>query len=150
MYSERSASVILKTKKDGKLRIFIDYLDGLFASIGYEKVFTNLEAYSGYWQVQIRPGDKQKTRFVYHSGAYHHNPMPFGLVNYPAKFQRAYDIVHTKYKWNNPLIYLDNYILNSKSVFEHMNHVDEIVICLEATGVNLKPKKFQFFPSTVR
>ena len=164
-YSEWAAPVLFAPKKDGKLRFCIDYrklnqasvkdsyplprMDECIDSLGTAKIFTTLDAYSGYWQVPIRQEDRPKTAFVCHAGTYQYKRMPFGLTNAPATFQRALDMILTKYKWQTCLIYLDDVIIYSKNVEEHIQHVDEILHCLSKAGVTLKIKKCKFFTTTV-
>lgn len=74
---------------------------------------------------------------------------PFGLTNAPACFQRALDIILTKYKWKTCLVYLDDVIIFSKSVDDHIRHVDEILSTLADAGVTLKINKCHFFQRQV-
>ena len=163
--SEWGAPVLFVPKKDGRLRFCVDYrklndmtlkdsyplprMDDCIDSLGNAKFFTTLDAYSGYWQMNIRKRDRHKTAFVTHSGAYQCIRMPFGLTNAPASFQRALDMILTKFKWKTCLVYLDDIIIFSNTVEEHIQHVDEILDCLKRAGVTLKIKKCKFFTTTV-
>ena len=124
-------------------------MDECIDSLGEATIFTTLDAYSGYWQMPVRESDRHKTAFVCHAGTYQYTRMPFGLTNAPASFQRALDFILTKYKWKTCLVYLDDVIIYSKSVEDHIRHVDEILECLAAAGVTLKMKKCKFFTTTV-
>ena len=75
--------------------------------------------------------------------------MPFGLTNAPATFQRALDMVLSTFKWKTCLVYLDDFIIYSKSVEEHIDHVDEILTALDTAGITLKIKKCRFFSEEV-
>ncbi|CDF38334.1 unnamed protein product [Chondrus crispus] len=55
-------------------------------SLGDTKVFSALDAISGYWQMPIPECDRDKTAFSCHSGLYRFSRMPFGLTNAPATF----------------------------------------------------------------
>lgn len=63
-----------------------------------------------------------KTTLVCHT--YQYNLMPFGLSNLPTTLQRALDFILTKFKWLAGLIYLDDVIIYSKSVEEHIRHIN--------------------------
>ncbi len=163
--SEWAAPVLFDPKKDGKLRFCVDYrklntltvrdsyplprMDECIDSLGEATVFTTLDAYAGYWQLPIKKEDRHKTAFVCHTGTYQYNRMPFGLTNAPASFQRALDMILTKYKWKQCLIYLDDVIVFSNSIEDHIQHVDDILSCLAHAGVTLKIKKCSFFTTTV-
>lgn len=130
--SEWAAPVLFVPKKDGKLRFCIDYrklneatvkdsypiprMDDCLDSLGDATIFTGLDAYSGYWQMNVAKEDRPKTAFTCHAGTFQCVRMPFGLTNAPATFQRGLDMVLNKYKWKTCLVYLDDVIIYSKSV----------------------------------
>ena len=58
-------------------------------------------------------------------------------------------MILAKVKWNYALIYLDDVIVYSKAVEEHIQHVDEILTLLKNAGASLKLKKCHFFQSSV-
>jgi len=40
-------------------------------SLGDAKVFTSLDCKTGYWQVPLRPADREKTALKTHAGVFH-------------------------------------------------------------------------------
>lgn len=50
--------------------------------------FTTLDLKSGYWQVKLRPEDREKTVFSVGSSLWQFIVMPFDLCNTPAIFER--------------------------------------------------------------
>ena len=75
--------------------------------------------------------------------------MPFGLTNAPATFQRALDTILSPFKWKTCLVYIDDIVIYSKTVEDHLRHVDEIFTALGEAGVTLKISKCRFFSDTV-
>ena len=75
--------------------------------------------------------------------------MPFGLCNAPATFQRTVAILLSGYRWTTCLLYLDDVIIFSKSIEEHLKHVDEVLEILRQAGMSLKLKKCHFFTNSV-
>jgi len=124
-------------------------IDECIDSLGEAKVFSTLPCNAGYWQVLIADGDREKTAFVCHKGAYHYKRMPFGLTNAPATFQRALDIILSGVKWKSCLVYLDDVIVFCDTQEEHDQHLDDVLGLLRAAGVTLKLLKCRFFRTTV-
>ena len=151
---EWASPVVLVPKKDGYLRLCIDYrrlnaktvpevyplprMDECLDSLGDAAVFKTLECNSGYWQVPIAPKDRGKTTFTTHLGTFRHLRMPFGLRNGPATFQRALDIIFSGVRWQTCLIYLDEVMIFSKDITSYLGHVDEILTLLGQAGITLK------------
>eukprot|EP00171_Calliarthron_tuberculosum_P018627 IDg18627t1 len=79
------------------------------------EIFTSLDATWGYWQILVKEENKEKTAFCSYEGLHQFNRMPFGLLNAPASFQRALDIILARYKWKTCLVYLDDVIVFSKN-----------------------------------
>ena len=75
--------------------------------------------------------------------------MPFGLCNAPATFQRAMDVILSRYKWQNCLIYLDDIVIFSSSLDEHLKDVENILSTLRNAGLSLKLNKCEFFTRSV-
>ena len=124
-------------------------MDECIDSLGQAKIFTVLDANLGYWQLPIHPEDRHNTGFVTHYGTFQYRRMPFGLTTAPSSFQRGLDMILTNFKWRTCLIYLDDIIIFSNSVEEHIDHVDDVLTCLEKAGVSLNVRKCNFFTEKV-
>jgi len=149
--------VVIVPKKNGKARFCVDYRrlnhitkkdtyplprrEDCLESLGDAKVFTSLDCTAGYWQVPLRPADREKTAFKTHSEIYHWLSMSFGLTNAPATFQRALDIILSGLKWQLCLVYLDDVIIFSASAEQHVKDVDVVLTRLREAGVTLNPEK---------
>ena len=154
---EWASPLVLAPKSDGSFRFCVDYrklnevtikdtyplprMDDCIDSLGEATVFSSLDANWGYWQIAVADEDKDKTAFTSHVGTYRFLRMPFGLTNAPATFQRTLDILLSKYNWRTCLVYLDDVIIFSKNLEEHLVHVDEVLTTLRAAGISLKLAK---------
>ena len=66
---------------------------------------------SGYWQVEAREEDREKTALCTPYGLYEFNVMPFGLCNGPATFQRLMDLVLAGLQMSHCSVYIDDIIV---------------------------------------
>lgn len=73
-------------------------MDECIDEFGDAEYFRKLDAYSEYWQIEISLQYVPKTSFECNSGTLQCTRMPFGLMNVRNCFQRALDLILTKYK----------------------------------------------------
>ena len=92
----------------------------------------------------MHPESRQKTAFVTHNGLYEFNVMPFGLTNSGASFQRLMGHILRGLEYRFALIYIDDIIIFSKSIDEHLTHLEEVFRRLREANVKLNPKKCSF------
>ena len=159
--TEWASPIVFAPKKDGTLRFCVDYrrlnamtirdsypiprMDECIDSLGNAQVFSTLDANAGYWQVELDERDKDKTAFVTHHGLYRYTRMPFGLKNAPATFQRAMDVILASVKWQTAIVYLDDVIVFSTDIGQHVHQVDRVLRLMSEAGMTLKLKKCFFF-----
>ncbi|MGL5708693.1 MAG: reverse transcriptase domain-containing protein [Aeromonas sp.] len=152
-------------KKNGKLRLCVDYralnaitvkdaypmprIDEIIDSLADAKIFSTLDATTGYYQIPMKGSDMCKTAFAWKSGLYQYTRMPFGLCNAPASFQRAMDKIFQKEKDNFVIPYLDDIIIYSKSIKEHLKHLEIVFGKIKAAGLSLNKSKCQFIKKEV-
>ena len=70
---------------------------------------------SGYWAVPIDPESKKNTAFYCHRGLFHHNVMPFGLVNTPSIYMMLMNKVLQGLS-HFSLAYLDDVLIFSETL----------------------------------
>ena len=97
-----------------------------------------------YWPVGIAENDKKKTAFVVDVKLDGFNFMPFGSMNAPATFQRLMDRVLGGLTWRQCLVYIDDFLVFSRSFEQHLLHLDEVFGRICESGLKLKPAKCIF------
>ena len=160
--SPYASALVLVRKKGGGLRVCVDYrgvnkdtivdkypipcIDELIDMVGRNKpkIFTSLDLMRGYHQVKMDEDSKHKTAFVCHMGLFQFCRMPFGLTNAPATFQRIMSQLFAGKEWEFVSVYLDDLLIASKSMTEHMVHVKKVLSRLKDVGLRLKPSKCMF------
>ena len=135
------APVIFVKKKDGTMRLCIDYhqlnkmtiknryplprIDDLSDQLRVATVFSKIDLRSGYNQVRIKDEDIFKIAFRTQYGHYEFVVMPFRLTNAPAIFMCLVNNVMHKYLDKFVVIYLDDIIVFSQSDDEHLKHLKQ-------------------------
>lgn len=90
-------------------------MDKCADNLGDAKFFTRPDANNGFWQMAIDPIDYEKTAFITHDSLFEWRRVPSGLVNTPANFQRALDVIFAKYKRQTCLVYIDDVVIFSQN-----------------------------------
>lgn len=91
--------------------------------------------------VQIRAGDEWKTPFSTTSGHYQNNVMAYGLVNATAFFQAFMNDVFRDMINRYIIVYLDDILIYSKNLAEHVTHVRKVLHRLLTHRLYTKAKK---------
>jgi hypothetical protein len=155
-----SSPVVLVVKKNGKLRFCVDYrklnnhtkkdtyplprIDEMLDALGKAKWFTSLDLTSGYWQVQVKEEDKEKTAFITKFGLYEFNVMPFGLCNAPATFQRLMEKVLQPVLWKKAMVYIDDVNIYSETFEQHIEDLKEVFKLIKDANLRINPEKCHF------
>jgi hypothetical protein len=112
--------------------------------IGKAKYFTKLDQHTGFNLIRIKEGDEWKTAFRSRYGYYEYLVIPFGLTNAPATYIRLVHNLLRKYLDKYYVAYLDDILIFTETLEEHIKIVKEILQFLIDTGILLKPSKCEF------
>lgn len=154
------APVLFQKKQDGSMRMCVDYralnkvtiknkypvplVEDLFDRLSKATYFTKLDLRSGYWQVRIAAGDEGKTTCVTRYGSYEFLVMPFGLTNAPATFCNLMNEVFYEYIDRFVVVYLDDIVVYSSSLEEHVGHLKQVLARLRQHQLYVKKEKCEF------
>jgi hypothetical protein len=147
-------------KKDGGTRITIDYrplnnktiqdaltvpyVRDLFAQLQDSKWFSKLDFCSGYFQIKMDPESKKYTAFSTEFGLFQFKVMPMGLTNSAATFQRFVQHVFADFLTDFVKVYIDDILVHSKTMEEHIKHVQLVITRIQEYGLKIKLAKCEF------
>ncbi|GJW76928.1 putative reverse transcriptase domain-containing protein [Tanacetum coccineum] len=155
------APVLFVKKKDGSLRMCIDYrelnkltvknryplprIDDLFDQLQGSSVYSKIDLRSGYHQLRVREEDVSKTAFRTRYGHYEFQVMPFGLTNAPAVFMDLMNRVCKPYLDKFVIVFIDDILIYSKNKQEHEEHLKIILELLKKEELYAKFSKCEFW-----
>ena len=140
-YPEWLANVVLVKKANKKWRLCIDFTDInkecpkdsfplprivliVDATAGHE-LLSFMDAFFGYNQISMDPGDQEKTSFVTAQGTYCYRVMSFGLKNARATYQRLVNRMFQKQIGTTMEVYIDDMLVKSTIAELHIAHLSE-------------------------
>ena len=93
--------------------------------------------------------DIPKTAFCTPFGLFEFNRMAFGLCNAPGTFQRLMERMFGDCRYQSVLLYLDDIIVFSTTVQQHLERLGEVFSRLQKQGLKVKVSKCSFFQHQV-
>ncbi|KAL0533787.1 hypothetical protein IC582_028058 [Cucumis melo] len=137
------APVLFVKKKDGSMRLCIDYrelnkvtvknryplprIDDLFDQLQGATVFSKIDLRSGYHQLRIRDSDIPKTAFRLRYRHYEFIVISFGLINAPAVFMDLMNRVFKDFLDSFVIVFIDDILVYSKIEAEHEEHLHQVL-----------------------
>ena len=161
------SNVVLVRKKNGKLRLCVDYrmlnkktvkdsyalprVEEVFDVLNGAKLFSTIDMKAGYHQVTVEESHKCRTAFtVGPLGFFEYNKMPFGLSNSPATYQRLMEECLGSLNMKICVIYLDDLIIFSDTFEQHLERLDIVLTRLQQCNLKLSPDKCYFLQERVK
>ena len=103
-----------------------------------------LDAFQGYHQIPLATDDQEKMAFLTPMGNYHYKVMPFGLKNAGLTYQRMMTKMFELQLGKNVEVYIDDMVVKSKLVSEHLADLENIFKILRRHKLRLNASKCSF------
>ncbi|KAH0644810.1 hypothetical protein KY284_032694 [Solanum tuberosum] len=141
------APVLFVKKKDGSLRMCIDYrqlnnvkiknkypipwIDDLFDQLQGASHFSKIDLRFGYHQLRVRDSDIPKTTFRTRYGHYEFVVKSFGLTNAHETLMDLMNRVFKQYLVLFVIVFIDDILIYSRNEEEHANHLRVVLQTLK-------------------
>ncbi|KAA3484011.1 DNA/RNA polymerases superfamily protein [Gossypium australe] len=159
-FSPCGAPVLFVKKKDGTMRMCIDYrqlnkvtiknkyllprVDDLFDQLRGATVFSKIDLRSGYYQLRVIESDVPKNAFRMRYGHYKFLVMPFGLTNAPVVFMDLMNQIFRPYLDHFVALFIDDILIYSCDETQHAEHLRIVLQTLREKQLYAKFSKFNF------
>jgi len=155
------ALVLLVKKKDGSMRLCVDYrqlnkvtiknryplprIDDLMDQLVGGEVFSKIDLRSTYHQIRVKAEDVSKTAFRTRYGHYEYFVMPFGVTNASGVFMEYMNRIFYPYLDQLFVVFIDDILVYSKSEEEHAEHLRIVLQVLKEKKLFSKLSKCEFW-----
>lgn len=157
-YSKFGSPVLFVPKKQGEIRLVVDYrilnkatikdryplplISELQEQLAGAKWFTKLDLKEAYYLIRIKEGHEWKTAFRTRYGQFEYTVLPLGLTNAPATFQRLINATLYEKLDRTVLAYLDDILIYTNgSKEDHIREVRSVLKKLAEKGFKLSKEK---------
>ncbi|KAK8934991.1 hypothetical protein KSP39_PZI014260 [Platanthera zijinensis] len=160
-----SAPVLFVKKKDGSMRLCIDYrelnklteknkypiprIDDLFDQLVGSSVYSKVDLKSGYYQLRIRECNIPKTAFSTRYGHFEFTVMPFGLTNTPSVFMELMNRTFRDFLDRFVIVFIDDILVYSQCEEDHFKHLHLVLETLRRNELYAKFSKCEFWLPSV-
>ena len=152
------AGMVVVPKKSGNVRICVDLkplnqsvlrevhplptVDETLAKLTGARVFSKLDANSGFWQIPLAKPSRLLTTFVTPVGRYCFNKLPFGISSAPEHFQKRMSAILAGLQ--GVVCQMDDVLVFGKDQPEHDARLTAVLKRIESAGATLNPEKCEF------
>ena len=159
-YPEWLANVVLIPKKDGKVKVCVDFrdlskvnpkddfplphIDMLIDSTAGHSMLSFMDGFSGCNQILMTLEDMEKMSFITEWGTYCYRVMSFGLKNAGATYQRAVTTLFHDMMHRDVEVYVGNMIVKSQDRPDHLTALERFFERIRQFRLRLNPKKCTF------
>ena len=117
-------------------------VDHILSQLAGAKIFTKLDANSGFWQIPLSPDSELLTTFITPYGRFCFRRLPFGITSAPEHFQRRMSEILEGLE--GVLCMVDDVLIHGRTQEEHDQRVVQVLERISKAGLTLNPQKCQF------
>ncbi|KAK7109817.1 hypothetical protein V1264_013798 [Littorina saxatilis] len=125
----------------------IPTLDDILHRLKGAKIFSKLDATSGFYQIPLDPETAKYTTFITPFGRYYYKRLPFGISSAPEIFQRTMETILKGEE--NTICFFDDVLIYSNSDEEHEQHLESSMKKIVEAGLKLNKEKCSFKQSEI-
>ena len=158
------AGMVVVPKGNGQVRICVDLtclnervcrerhplpaVDQTLAQLAGAKIFSKLDANSGFWQIPLSPDSALLTTFITPFGRYCFHRLPFGITSAPEHFQKRMSGLLTNLE--GIICMMDDILVHGRTSEEHDERLNKVLHRLQSAGLTLNRQKCQFSKTQVK
>lgn len=165
--SSWNAPIVPIRKKDGTLRLCIDYRrlnqktvttrfpmpdvnESVFGINHGVRWFSALDISKAYYHLPLEDSSRDYTAFSTPRAHWRFRRLPFGLKNAPAQFQKEMQTILHGFAREQLVVYLDDILLKETTFERHLQLADDVLTALESQGIKLNGRKCTWFQPEVK
>ena len=158
------SGMVVVPKPDGSVRVCVDLthlnsavkrevhpmssVDESLAKLGHSKLFTQLDANSGFWQLPLDKSSRLLTTFLTPEGRFCFNRLPFGISSAPEIYQRC--MSNLLAGLDGVICHMDNLLIHGRTTQEHDGRVKAVLKRISDAGLTLNKNKCSFATTSIK
>eukprot|EP00731_Ephydatia_muelleri_P000002 Em0001g2a len=162
--TEWCAGMVVVPKADGKIRICVDFtklnesvcrelhmlpcVEQILAQLSGAKVFSKLDANSGFWQIKLSESSSPLTNFITPFGRFCFQRLPFGITSAPVIFQKRMSEILLGL--DGVVCMMDDVLIFGPNQEIHDMRLKAVLQRVKSAGVTLNRDKCVFSQSSVK
>ena len=123
-------------------------MEQTLAQLKDDKIFSKLDANSGFWQIKLSPQSALLTTFITPVGRFCFNRLPFGIMSAPEFYQKK--MSHILSGLIGVVCMMDDVLVFGQTQQEHDLKLEAVLSKISKAGVTLNSDKCQFSTNTVK
>lgn len=162
--TEWCAGMVVVPKGNNKVRICVDLtklnknvcrerhilpsVEQTLAQLKGAKIFTKLDANSGFWQIKLSEKSALLTTFITPVGRFCFNRLPFGITSAPEFYQKR--MSHILSGLPGVVCMIDDILVFGQSQQEHDQRLESVLDRINKAGITLNSEKCEMSTKSVK